>query len=54
MTDKKIQMAATLLKDGRARLKDVCGTLGVSKATLYSFARDSVTPYANSDTPGID
>jgi DNA invertase Pin-like site-specific DNA recombinase len=35
MTDKKIQMAATLLKDGRARLKDVCGTLGVSKATLY-------------------
>jgi len=35
MTDKKIQMAATLLKDGRARVTNVCGTLGISKATLY-------------------
>jgi DNA invertase Pin-like site-specific DNA recombinase len=42
MTDKKIQMAATLLKDGRARLKDVCATLGVSKATLYRHLSASV------------
>jgi DNA invertase Pin-like site-specific DNA recombinase len=42
MTAKKIQMAATLLKDGRARLKDGCGTLGVSKATLYRHLTTSV------------
>ena len=37
MTEKKIQMAVALMKDGRAQPKDVCGTLGVSKATLYRY-----------------
>lgn len=35
MDERKIQMAVTLLKDRNTPVKDVCQTLGVSRATLY-------------------
>lgn len=35
MTAQKIRMAVASLKDGQAHSRDVCATLGVSKATLY-------------------
>jgi DNA invertase Pin-like site-specific DNA recombinase len=37
MTGKKIQMAVALMNDGRSQARDICGTLGISKATLYRY-----------------
>jgi DNA invertase Pin-like site-specific DNA recombinase len=40
MTPDKIKVAASLMKDKSNRIKDICTTLGVSRATLYRY----VTP----------
>jgi len=40
MTPDKVKVAASLMKDKTNRIKDICQTLGVSRATLYRY----VTP----------
>jgi ACT domain-containing protein len=40
MTPDKVKVAASLMKDKTNRIKDICKTLGVSRATLYRY----VTP----------
>ena len=40
LTPDKVKMAASLMKDKTNRIKDICQTLGVSRATLYRY----VTP----------
>lgn len=40
MTRDKVKVAASLMKDKSNRIKDICKTLGVSRATLYRY----VTP----------
>jgi len=39
MDKKMIQMAKTLMADRKTRVKDVCSTLGVSRATLYRYLK---------------
>jgi len=39
MDEKMIQMARTLMADRKTKVKDVCITLGVSKATLYRYLK---------------
>ena len=40
MTDKKVQLAKTLLADHINTIDDVCETLGVSRATLYRYLKE--------------
>jgi DNA invertase Pin-like site-specific DNA recombinase len=40
LTPEQVRMAASLMKDKTNRIKDICKTLGVSRATLYRY----VTP----------
>ena len=40
LTPDKVKVAASLMKDKTNRIKDICQTLGVSRATLYRY----VTP----------
>ena len=40
MDEKKIAMAKTLMKDNSNSAKDVCRTLGISKATLYRYLKE--------------
>jgi DNA invertase Pin-like site-specific DNA recombinase len=37
MTPDKVKVAASLMKDKTNRIKDICQTLGVSRATLYRY-----------------
>ncbi len=37
LTPEKVKMAASLIKDKNNRIKDICQTLGVSRATLYRY-----------------
>ena len=46
MDEQKIAMARTLLADPKNIVVDVCGTLGVSRATLYAYLK----PRPGSDT----
>jgi len=39
MDEKMIRMAKSLIADGKSRVKDVCATLGISKATLYRYLK---------------
>jgi len=39
MDEKMIRMAKSLMADGKSRVKDVCATLGISKATLYRYLK---------------
>ena len=39
MDEKMIKMAKALMADGKTRVKDVCNTLGISKATLYRYLK---------------
>jgi len=43
MNKKMIRMARTLMADPKTRVKNVCSTLGVSKATLYRYLREKPT-----------
>ena len=40
MNEKKIQLARTLMEDPKTQVKDVCDTLGVSRATLYRYLKE--------------
>lgn len=51
MDEKKIQMAKALLKNRETPVADICGTLGVSKATLYRYVPLSVDQTASSHSP---
>jgi len=41
MTQEKIKAAASLMKDKTNTVKDICHTLGVSRATLYRYVTPS-------------
>ena len=47
MTKEKIKAAASLMKDKNNTVKDICHTLGVSRATLYRY----VTPTGEVRSP---
>ena len=40
MNRTKIQLARTLMADPKTQIKDVCDTLGVSRATLYRYLKE--------------
>lgn len=42
MSDKKIKMAKALMKDKNLKIKDICGQLEVSRATLYRYASPNI------------
>lgn len=41
MTPEKVKVAASLMKDKTNRIKVICRTLGVSRATLYRYVSPS-------------
>jgi len=41
LTQEKVKMAASLMKDKTNKIKDICTTLGVSRATLYRYVTPS-------------
>ena len=41
MTQEKIKVAASLMKDKTNTVKDICHTLSVSRATLYRYVTPS-------------
>lgn len=41
MTEEKIQLAASLMKDKNNTVKEICTTLGASRATLYRYVSPS-------------
>jgi predicted DNA-binding transcriptional regulator AlpA len=42
MTPDKVNVAASLMRDEINRIKDICKTLGVSRAIRYRYARVSL------------
>jgi len=37
MTDEKVRMASTLMRDPAVSVEEICTTLGISRATLYRY-----------------
>jgi DNA invertase Pin-like site-specific DNA recombinase len=44
MGERKVALAARLMKDGDVPISEVCGAVGVSRATLYRYLNPDGTP----------
>jgi DNA invertase Pin-like site-specific DNA recombinase len=44
MDDRKVALAARLMKDRDVPISEVCEAVGVSKATLYRYVKPDGTP----------